>query len=400
MAELYQVIEMLREQILTTEPLDELTRHSGMALRMILEGWTHLPPEIRQEVETALAGESPVETVSRVFAMHSKAIARSSAWCALYRYPTERDALHAYESFYQARPSVLADRLERVLMAASLVPPDATVGMRASTLLEAFLRLSPFAGDQAGVALVLTLAFLRTHGAHYPSDTENLTHLVQNPATLQSLEAPLNPSALTYPDLIEAILAESKPSLVAVESSIRQQALAPLANLPAPARTAFQPVPGPSSEWRYLTLQDLIWINTEVTKRPQRYSYERLEEATYYQYSYRQSRDVVLQAARFLGGYLKYRPFAQGNYATALIATLALLQINGYEARLPAEHASEWLLSVAERKKHPLDAIRQIVNPSQLGKPPIPLREHVHHLIERYEPALHTLIDHETPLPV
>ncbi|CUU03017.1 hypothetical protein GBSOP10_102424 [Armatimonadetes bacterium GBS] len=400
MAELNRVIEALREQILSTEPLDDSTRQSGLALRMILEGWTHLPPEIRQEMESALMGESPAEAISRVFSAHSKAIARASAQGVLYRYPTERAALHAYEAFYQARPDVQADRLERALMASPLVPPESALGVRASTLLETFLRLSPFAGDQAGVALVLTLAFLQAHGADYPSDAEDLTRLVQNPATLQSIEASGNPSTLPYPDLIEAILAESKPQLVAVEAAIRQQALVPLANLPAPARTALQPVPGPSSEWRYLTLQDLIWINTEVTKRPQPYSYERLEEATYYQYSYRQSRDVVLQAARFLWGYLKYRPFAQGNYATALIATLALLQINGYEAHLPVEQANEWLLSVAERKKHPLDAIRQIVHPLQPGKQPIPLREHVHHLIEHYEPALHTLMQHETPLPV
>ena len=170
MAELKRVIEALREQILSTEPLDESIRQSGLALRMILEGWTHLPPEIRQEMESALMGESPAEAISRVFSAHSKAIARASAQGVLYRYPTERDALHAYEAFYQARPDVQADRLERALMASPLVPPESALGVRASTLLETFLRLSPFAGDQAGVALVLTLAFLQAHGADYPSE--------------------------------------------------------------------------------------------------------------------------------------------------------------------------------------------------------------------------------------
>jgi prophage maintenance system killer protein len=153
---------------------------------------------------------------------------------------------------------------------------------------------------------------------------------------------------------VDALVACYREPLVRTEHALRETRLVRLEQLPDTVRATLQPAPGPSFEWRYLTLQDLIWLNSEITKSPQPYSYDRLEEATYYQYSYRQSRDVPLQAARFLWGYLKYRPFARGNLATALIATLAFLHINGYETRLPVEHAAEWMTQVATRRKHPL----------------------------------------------
>jgi diphthamide biosynthesis methyltransferase len=77
--------------------------------------------------------------------------------------------------------------------------------------------------------------------------------------------------------------------------------------------------------------------------------------------------------------------------ATALIATLVFLHINGYETRLPVEQAAEWMMQVATRRKHPLDAVRQIAVPALRAPRPEPLRELAHHLIEHYEPALHAL---------
>ncbi|MER3403428.1 MAG: hypothetical protein C4336_08620 [Armatimonadota bacterium] len=400
MTELNRFIESLRELIFNAEPLDESLRQAGLALRMLIEGWAHLSDETRKRLSANLDPSAPADSLEQVFRIEGKAIARASAQAASYRYPTSRDALHAYALLYGVSAVLRGDCLERACLLAPLVVPEAELGARASHLLEVFLRLQPFAQDQSGSALLLTLAFLHAHGADYPADVASLHALVENPSRLQSVAAPASPSPLTYPELIERVVADSKATLIAVENSLRRQALVPLSNLPATLRTALQPVPGPSSEWRYLTLQDLIWINTEIMGRPQPYSYERLEEATYYQYSYRQSRDVLLNCARFLWGYLKYRPFAQGNYATALIATLTLLHINGYEAFLAPEHAADWLLQIAQRQKHPLDAIRQIARLTHPSKQPIPLREHVHHLLEQYEPALHALNTHETPLPV
>lgn len=400
MTELNRFIESLREQIFNTDSLDEPLRQAGLALRMVIEGWSQLSDETRQRLLAKLDPSAPADSLEQVFCTEGKAIARASAQGSVYRYPTSRDALYAHTLLYGASAEVRGDCLERACLLAPLVAPDAELGARASHLLEVFLRLQPFAQDQSGSALLLTLAFLRAHGADYPTDIASLHASVENPSRLQSVAGSAAPSPLTYPELIERVVADSKATLIAVENSLRRQALVPLSALPATLRTALQPVPGPSSEWRYLTLQDLIWINTEIVGRPQPYSYERLEEATYYQYSYRRSRDVLLNCARFLWGYLKYRPFAQGNYATALIATLTLLHINGYDAFLAPEQAADWLLQIAQRQKHPLDAIRQIAHPTHPGKQPIPLRDHVHHLLEHYEHAIHELNAHEAPLPV
>ncbi|MFN3691071.1 MAG: hypothetical protein ACK4UU_09125, partial [Fimbriimonadales bacterium] len=277
---------------------------------------------------------------------------------------------------------------------AELSEPNAPLGTRAERLIRALHAQQPFPEYNASVAALLGLAFLLANGAAAELDAAEAHNLIQaivHGAPLNLPESAVAPDSRTWGDLLEALAARYREAFLKAERAVQATQLMRLENLPEPARATLQPAPGPSFEWRYLTLQDLIWINSEVTKSPQPYRYDCLEEATYYQYSYRQSRDVLLQAARFLWGYLKYRPFARGNLATALIATLAFLHINGYETRLPVEHAAAWIEQVALRRKHPLDAIRHIAIPAMAGKRAEPLRELAHSLIEQYEMALHQL---------
>src|SRR5581483_12126113 len=77
----------------------------------------------------------------------------------------------------------------------------------------------------------------------------------------------------------------------------------------------------PVATVHYLTVQDVLWINQELTKKECEFKYAQLEEATYYQYGYGKSRDVLKQAGTFLQGFLKMRPFSEGSPQTALIAT-------------------------------------------------------------------------------
>jgi prophage maintenance system killer protein len=88
---------------------------------------------------------------------------------------------------------------------------------------------------------------------------------------------------------------------------------------------------------RYLTVQDVIWINTAVTGSPQRYHFDRLENAVYSQYSYGNSRDVLSQAARMFRHLLLDKPFEKGNDLTALVATMTFLHLNGYTLHIGAE---------------------------------------------------------------
>lgn len=106
----------------------------------------------------------------------------------------------------------------------------------------------------------------------------------------------------------------------------------------------------------YLTVQDVLTLNLQITGAPQPFDYARLEEAVFYQYAPGQSDDLVRQAARFLSGFVKMRPFAEGNEACAFAGTVAFLQGNGLrttaedsnaDAIIPAfsdrAHAEAWI---------------------------------------------------------
>jgi prophage maintenance system killer protein len=80
----------------------------------------------------------------------------------------------------------------------------------------------------------------------------------------------------------------------------------------------------------YLTVQDILWINLQVSKRVNHYNFARLEEATFYQYAYGESSSVEPQACRFLTGFLKMHPFDCANEATAFVGFLAFLRMNGH----------------------------------------------------------------------
>jgi len=333
-----------------------------------------------------------------VFGAYQKAIQRAAATADRWRYPTPRDVWLANERMSLAPPRYDAERLRRALLLGMLTPPDADAAQRASTLYEALNTLQPFEEYNRSVALLSALAFLQANGFEFkltPAAAADMLRADQ----LHIKTQPGAPSPLAYPDIMEALIAHYRDALSRVERAMNTGQLVKLNALPVPARAEWQPAPGPASRWRYLTVQDLIWINTVITGMPQRYNYDRLEEATYYQYSYRQSMDVLLQAARFLWGYLTYRPFAKGNLGTGLIGVLTFLEINGYEVHLPPERAAEWLLSVAQRRKHPLSAIRQIVTLSSPSRKSVPVREVAYHLMERYEMALHYLEDDPTSTP-
>src|SRR4051812_36157718 len=93
---------------------------------------------------------------------------------------------------------------------------------------------------------------------------------------------------------------------------------------------------------KYLTVQDMLWINLQATKKVQHFNYAKLEEATYYQYGYGSSRDLGQQAGRFLTGFMKLHPFTAGNEATAFIGFAAFLLMNGKTLKLQDTEASDW----------------------------------------------------------
>ncbi|GBC95239.1 hypothetical protein HRbin16_01026 [bacterium HR16] len=114
---------------------------------------------------------------------------------------------------------------------------------------------------------------------------------------------------------------------------------------------------------RYLTVHDVIWINTAVTGSPQRYQFDRLENAVYSQYSYGDSRNVLTQAARMFRRLLLDKPFEQGNEWTALVAAMTFLRLNGYTLRIDAEEAQTVLSQLADGRMSVREFVLQRAQP-------------------------------------
>lgn len=151
----------------------------------------------------------------------------------------------------------------------------------------------------------------------------------------------------------------------------------------------------PQAGIHYLTVQDILWINHEVTHEVLPYKFAQLEEATFGQYGYVGSQDVLQQAAGFLSAFAKLRPFSAGNRATAFIGVLAFLSLNGYTIVLEPEHALSWYEKASGRKSDALAALRNAIaegdpQPADL-KPAV--RTTVRDVLKAYADAVEALAD-------
>jgi len=141
----------------------------------------------------------------------------------------------------------------------------------------------------------------------------------------------------------------------------------------------------------YLTVQDVLWINQEVTKEVNDFKYAQLEEATYAQYAYGKSKDVLTQAGQFLERFMRLQPFASGNRATAFVATLTFLLMNDHDVVLDPEHAAPWALDVAEHRVSGRDAVAQVASPRAPTHIKPVVRTIVHDVIEKYAETIAAL---------
>ena len=145
----------------------------------------------------------------------------------------------------------------------------------------------------------------------------------------------------------------------------------------------------------YLTTHDLIWINTAITGDPNAYDYVMLEAVMAGQYQYGDSQNVPVQAAQMLRRLLHYRPFSQGNLATALIATLTFLNANGYATVVKDEDAANIILAVANGTLDPLPAVQRLGAPAKEALRGVTLRRLITHECNMHVDALKLLADHE-----
>lgn len=95
-----------------------------------------------------------------------------------------------------------------------------------------------------------------------------------------------------------------------------------------------------------LTVQDVLWIHLQTSKKTVPFDYAKLEEAVNYQFSYGKSKDVVKQAKRMAQGLVNLAPFNYGNTEAALVSLVAVLEANGYHVSVTPTKASDWLNGV------------------------------------------------------
>lgn len=112
----------------------------------------------------------------------------------------------------------------------------------------------------------------------------------------------------------------------------------------------------------YLTTQDLLWINLQVTRRVNHFKYAYLEEVMAYQYGYGKSTDLFGQAARFAAGFLRLKPFESGNAGSSFVSLLAFLQINDQVLTLPDDKACGFFMDVIEA---PAEAAQLLKNATE-----------------------------------
>jgi len=141
----------------------------------------------------------------------------------------------------------------------------------------------------------------------------------------------------------------------------------------------------------YLTVQDVLWINLQITKRVNPFNYAKLEEATYYQYAYGDSHNVIHQAARLATGFLKLQPLEVGNAATNFVALITFLRINGLSEKLADSKGGTWFESLDAGSS--LNAVESIATKSGDHHGATDIRTTVSEVIRDYPKTLKSLLD-------
>lgn len=140
----------------------------------------------------------------------------------------------------------------------------------------------------------------------------------------------------------------------------------------------------------YLTIQDMIWINMQITKKNQSFNYAKLEDATFCQYAYGQSASTLAQAGRFLSGFSNKKPFNSGSEATAFIGAVAFLKLNGVDVNLSDDAAVHWVERAAKDSSMATEALTDVTVPDEGyhadSEPSV--RDAVHEVLDRYPKTL------------
>ena len=146
-----------------------------------------------------------------------------------------------------------------------------------------------------------------------------------------------------------------------------------------------------------LTVQDMLWVNLQITKKSGGFNFATLEEAVYNQYGYGDSVDVIGQAATFVTEFVRMKPFEKGNGASAFVGLVAFLECNGKSLRVEPEKALDWVRGIWADPGSAEGAIAAMVDDHHVhlkhGVPEV--RAAVVDALKKYESAVATLLTEE-----
>ena len=145
-----------------------------------------------------------------------------------------------------------------------------------------------------------------------------------------------------------------------------------------------------TAKLNYLTVQDVLWINLQLTGKVHHYNFAKLEEATFYQYSYGTSTDVLNQAARFYCGFSRLKPLEAGNEATALIGLISFLEANGYDF-LPSDQQALKKLGEEPAQDSVLEVLKKETAKAH-HEHESPLRSIIEGVLDRYPKSASKLV--------
>lgn len=146
----------------------------------------------------------------------------------------------------------------------------------------------------------------------------------------------------------------------------------------------------------YLTVQDLIWMNLQVTGKVNDFQFMPLEEATYYQYSLGAA-DPLESAIRFASGFVKNAPFTAGNEATAFLGLTTFLAVNGSHLTIEDAAAANWFEKlVSSPSKEALAGVLQASESSHGAD----VHESAAEIMERYPETIRHLSTSGSQAPV
>jgi len=108
---------------------------------------------------------------------------------------------------------------------------------------------------------------------------------------------------------------------------------------------------------QYLTTQDVLWINHQITGESYAFREAELLEVVSQQYTYGANHDFLSNAARFATAFQGRDVIDHAGLATNFVALLAFSKLNGYDVTLTDEAAAGWYTEIGKDRFKAAEAL-------------------------------------------